>query len=58
MEAIVSSKGKIVIPRKIREALGITAGTSVDFSVRENIIEMRVIHNSARNQYACPLLHY
>ena len=45
MEATVSSKGQVVIPQKIRQALGITAGSSVDFVVQDNVLQLRVIRN-------------
>ena len=45
MEATVSSKGQVVIPQKIRQALGITAGSSVDFVVHDNVLQLRVIRN-------------
>ena len=38
MEATVSSKGQVVIPQKIRQRLGITAGSAVDFVVQDNEI--------------------
>ena len=47
MEATVSSKGQVVIPQKIRQTLGITAGSSVDFVLQGNVLELRVIRNKA-----------
>ena len=43
MEATVSSKGQVVIPRKIRQSLGITAGSSVDFVVQDNVVQLRLV---------------
>jgi len=31
----VTSKGQVTIPRKVRELLGITAGSEVDFQIEE-----------------------
>ena len=45
MEATVSSKGQVVIPQKIRQTLGITAGSLVDFVVQDNVLQLRVIRN-------------
>ena len=45
MEATVSSKGQVVIPQKIRQRLGITAGSAVDFVVQDNVLQLHVIRN-------------
>jgi len=42
-KAIVSSKGQVVIPKSIREAVGVHAGNELVFSVRtDGVIEMRL----------------
>lgn len=43
MGTTVSSKGQVVIPQKYREALGITPGSRVDFGVKDNVLELRVV---------------
>ena len=50
MEATVSSKGQVVIPQKIRQTLGITAGSSVDFVVQDNVLLLRVIRNKTHTK--------
>jgi AbrB family looped-hinge helix DNA binding protein len=41
-KAIVSSKGQVVIPRKLREMLGIHAGLELVLNVRKDgVIEMK-----------------
>jgi AbrB family looped-hinge helix DNA binding protein len=41
-KAVVSSKGQIVIPKKLREETGIHAGSVVIFIVRKNTLEIRL----------------
>lgn len=43
MATVVSTKGQVVIPRKVRQVLGIAPGSKVDFDVRGNVVEMRVV---------------
>lgn len=38
----MSSKHQIVVPREARDALGITPGTRLTVSVREDVVELRV----------------
>lgn len=46
-KAIVSSKGQVVIPRKVREMLGIRAGRELSLNVRKDgVIEMKPIERS------------
>ena len=52
MEATVSSKGQVVIPQKIRQRLGITAGSAVDFVVQDNVLQLHVIRNKPSSQLA------
>ncbi len=58
MEATVSSKGQVVIPQKIRESLGITAGTAIDFVVQDNILQLHIIRNKkhTRLEDGCGML--
>lgn len=50
MEAIVSSKGQVVIPKKIRQSMGITAGSSVDFVVQDNVLQLRLIRHKSHSR--------
>ena len=43
METTVSSKGQVVIPKKCRDAIGITPGSRVNIEVRDNMLELRVV---------------
>lgn len=36
MATTVTVKGQITIPKRIRDALGLTPGTSIDFAVNED----------------------
>ena len=46
-KAIVSSKGQVVIPRKLREKAGIYAGNELFFKVRpDGVIEIRQLTRS------------
>jgi len=48
-KAIVSSKGQVVIPKFIREAIGIHSGSELFFSIREgHILELTPIHRDIR----------
>jgi antitoxin PrlF len=37
----LTSKGQVTIPAEIRERLGLTAGTLVDFEVEEGVVVVR-----------------
>lgn len=50
MGATVSSKGQVVIPQKYRQALGITPGSRVDFDVKDNVLELRVVRKMKRSR--------
>ncbi|HVL57332.1 MAG TPA: AbrB/MazE/SpoVT family DNA-binding domain-containing protein [Burkholderiaceae bacterium] len=39
----VTTKGQVTIPKQIRQALGITPGTRVEFDVRGQVAELRVV---------------
>lgn len=43
--AVVSEKGQVTIPKSLRDALGITAGTELEFEDRNgSLVARRVIH--------------
>ena len=39
--ATVTSKGQITLPRAVREALGLQAGTEVDFEIKPDGVRLR-----------------
>jgi len=43
MQTTVSVRGQTVVPRPIREALGITRGTKLEWQVRDGVILVFVI---------------
>ena len=43
----VTSKGQVTIPKKVRQKLGIRAGTQVNFKVVGNHVEMRAVNPEA-----------
>lgn len=43
--ATVTSKGQITIPKRVRDALGIRAGTEIDFDVEGDSVRMRKADN-------------
>jgi AbrB family looped-hinge helix DNA binding protein len=47
-KAVVSSKGQIVIPRKIREAFGIHPGSEFSFKIHKNVLELKPIKGSIK----------
>lgn len=48
MGSTVSSKGQVVIPKKFREAVGITPGSRVDFGIHDgNVLELRVVRKKS-----------
>ena len=49
-KAIVSSKGQVVIPRNLREAMGIHAGTELIFSKeKEDTIQIKIQSRKIKN---------
>lgn len=43
METTVSSKGQVVIPKKIRTAIGMTPGSRIEIAVKDNVLELRLV---------------
>lgn len=50
MGATVSSKGQVVIPQKYRQAMGITPGSKVDFDVKDNVLELRIVRQRTHSR--------
>lgn len=42
MGTTVSSKGQVVIPKKFRDAIGITPGSRVEFEAHGNVLELKI----------------
>lgn len=60
MRSTVSSKGQVVIPQKYRQELGITPGSSVNFEVKDNVLELRIIRQRkySRLEDGCGMLKH
>lgn len=60
MGTTVSSKGQVVIPQKYRQALGITPGSTVDFDVKDNVLELRIVRQKkhSRLEDGCGMLKH
>ncbi len=43
MAVSVTSKGQVTIPKKVRDALGITPGSKVDFNLEDGGARLRLI---------------
>ena len=48
MEAIVDSVGRLVVPKPMRDALGLTTGTKVDISLYGSGLHVVAIGRTAR----------
>lgn len=48
MEAVVDSVGRLVVPKAIRDALGLTTGTKVDISLYGSGLHVVPIGRTAR----------
>jgi AbrB family looped-hinge helix DNA binding protein len=44
----VTSKGQVTIPKAIRRQLGIRQGSRVEFALRKDKAELRVVHRAKR----------
>lgn len=60
MAVSVTSKGQVTIPKRIREALGITTGSKVEFDVAGGGAQMKLVkrHASSRIEEAAAILSY
>jgi AbrB family looped-hinge helix DNA binding protein len=52
-KAIVSSKGQVVIPRSMRKALGIHAGTELIFSLQGKMLEATPVKRNITMFFGC-----
>ena len=56
MAVSVTSKGQVTIPKRVRDALGITTGSKVEFDVagggaRLKLVKRHVLHASKRGRH-------
>ena len=60
MAVSVTSKGQVTIPKRIREALGITPGSKVEFDVAGGGARLKLVkrHVSSRIEEAAAILDY
>jgi AbrB family looped-hinge helix DNA binding protein len=56
----VTSKGQVTIPKSVREALGITPGSKVEFDVAAGGARLKLVkrHASSRVEEAAAILDY
>jgi antitoxin PrlF len=43
--ATVTTKGQVTIPKRVREALGIRAGTELEFEIEGNSVRLRKVES-------------
>ena len=60
MAVSVTSKGQVTIPKRVREALGITPGSKVEFDVAGGGARLKLVrkHASSRIEEAAAILGY
>jgi AbrB family looped-hinge helix DNA binding protein len=60
MAVSVTSKGQVTIPKRVREALGITPGSSVEFDLQGGGARLRLVkrHASSRVEEGPAILNY
>ena len=60
MAVSVTSKGQVTIPKRVREALGITPGSKVEFDVTGNGARLKLVkrHTASRIEEAAAILDY
>jgi antitoxin PrlF len=60
MAVSVTSKGQVTIPKRVREALGITPGSKVEFDVAGGGARLKLVrkHRSSRVDEAAAILDY
>ena len=60
MAVSVTSKGQVTIPKRVREALGITPGSKVEFDVAGGGAQLKLVkrHTSSRVEEGAAILDY
>jgi antitoxin PrlF len=58
MKATVSSKGQITLPRAVREALGITKGSTLSLRLAEGEVSLSPVATDAAGRLAGSLRRY
>ena len=60
MAVSVTSKGQVTIPKRVRDALGITPGSKVEFDVAGGGARLKVVkrHASSRLEEGAAILNY
>lgn len=41
MKSTIDAAGRVVVPKRMREELGMTGGTEIEIDVREGVVEIR-----------------
>lgn len=47
MQATITSKGQVTLPKPIRDRLGLTEGTQLDFDIVDGVIHARPVNRTA-----------
>jgi len=58
METVLSSKGQAVIPKAIREALGLTPGSRINIELAGDFARISAVRKDLTPEAAYGLLHY
>ena len=60
MAVSVTSKGQVTIPKRVRDALGITAGSKVEFDVAGGGARLKLVkrHAASRIEDGAAILNY
>lgn len=54
---LVTEKGQVTIPKPLRDELGITPGTHVDFAAVDGHLEVRIVQAPTRGRQVVKRLH-
>lgn len=58
METVISSKGQAVIPKPIRDALGLTPGSRINIELEGDTARISAVHKDLSPEAVYGLLHY